>query len=88
MLREGMTECAGGVALAGARQAEAEHVGGALEEVAALELAQSGQHACGEALRVERVEGGAPKPADESLKLAGAATEHSHTADGKAPGAV
>ncbi len=49
VLHEGVTECAGGVGLAGAGQAEAEHVGGTLEEVAALELAQSGQHAFGEA---------------------------------------
>jgi hypothetical protein len=56
VLHEGVTECAGSVSLAGAGQAEAEHVGGALEEVTALELAQSGQHAFGEALRVEGFE--------------------------------
>ena len=56
VLHEGMTECAGGVGLSGAWQAEAEHVGCTLEEVPALELAESGQHTFGEALRVERLE--------------------------------
>ena len=74
-LDQRVAESAGGVALAGARQAEGEHVDGALEKVPAGELARAGAPAAGQPRLVERVEGlarrqvrGAAQPLDAALR--------------------